>query len=49
MLITPTLPSTEPPVAQAFSSVRFQVFVMITMILYCASSPVSGVNCIVFT
>ena len=49
MLITPTLPSALPPVAQAFSSVRFQVFVTMTSILYWASAPDSGVNFIVFT
>lgn len=47
--MTPTLPSAEPPEAQALSSVRFQVWVTITSILYCASRPVSGVNFIVFT
>jgi hypothetical protein len=47
MLMTPTRPSVEPPVAQASSAVRFQVRVMMTMILCCASSPVSVVNRIV--
>jgi hypothetical protein len=49
MLMIPTLPSTEPPVAHASSAVRFQVRVTITMILCSASRPVSGVNRIVFT
>ncbi len=44
MLMTPTVLSVEPPVAQASSAVRFQVRVTITMILCWASSPVSVVK-----
>src|SRR4051794_19251199 len=47
--ITPTLLSADPPVAQASSAVLFHVRVMITSTLYCAITPASGVNFIVFT
>nr|WP_179118240.1 hypothetical protein [Saccharothrix sp. ALI-22-I] len=47
--MTPTLPSTDPPVAHASSGAFDQVVVMITLILCWASSPVSGVNCMVLT